>query len=86
MAEQHIGKVTHYFGKAQVAAIRITDGQLSAGDTIHIKGHTSDFIQKVESMQIERVDVPSAKVGDEIGVRVIEHAREHDDVYLVVPD
>ncbi len=86
MAEQLIGTVTHYFGTAQVAGIRITDGELSVGDTIHIVGHTSDFTQQVESMQINRVPVESAKVGDEIGIKVSEHAREHDSVYRVVPE
>ena len=64
MAEQLIGKVTHYFNKPQVAAIEITEGQLNVGDTIHIVGHTSDSI----------------------GIKVIEHAREHDKVYCVTPD
>ena len=86
MAEQLIGKVTHYFGKAQVAGIQITDGQLRVGDTIHILGHTSDFTQEVESMQIDRAPIESAKVGDEIGIKVTEHAREHDQVYLVTPE
>ena len=86
MAEQLIGKVTHYFGKANVAAVMITDGQLNIGDTIHIVGHTSDFTQKVESMEIERAAIESAKVGDEIGIRVVEHAREHDEVYVVLPE
>jgi len=86
MAEQLIGKVTHYFGKARVAAIKITDGQLSVGDTIRVVGHTSDFTQPVESIQIDRAPVESAKVGDEIGIQVIEHAREHDEVFRVVPD
>ncbi|MHC4092988.1 MAG: EF-Tu/IF-2/RF-3 family GTPase [Planctomycetota bacterium] len=86
MAEQLIGKVTHYFGKAQVAAIEITEGKLSAGDTIHILGHTSDFTQTVDSMQIEHAQVDSASVGDQIGVRVVDHAREHDQVYRVTAD
>lgn len=86
MAEQLIGKVTHYFGKANVAAVKITDGQLCVGDTIHIVGHTSEFTQKVESMQIEQAPVESAEPGDEIGIRVVEHAREHDEVYRVLPD
>ena len=86
MAEQLVGRVTHYFGKAQVAAIKITDGELNVGDTIHLVGHTSDFTQPVDSLQIDRADVTSAKVGDEIGVRVIEHAREHDQVFKVTPD
>ncbi len=86
MAEQLVGVVTHYFGKAGVAAIKITDGQLDVGDTIHIVGHTSDFTQKIDSMEIERAPIQSAKVGDEIGVQVVEHAREHDEVYRVSPE
>ena len=85
MAEQLIGKVTHYFGKAQVAAIEITDGKLTVGDTIHVVGHTSDFTQKIDSMQIDRAPVEVAKVGDAIGIRVAEHAREHDEVFRVSP-
>lgn len=86
MAEQLIGKVTHYFSKAKVAAIEITNGQLDVGDTIRILGHTSDFTQTIESMQVDRAPVTSAKVGDQIGVQVAEHAREHDQVYRVTPD
>ncbi len=49
MAEHKIGVVTHYFGKIGVDVLSVTDGELSVGDTIHVKGHTSDFTQKVES-------------------------------------
>jgi translation initiation factor IF-2 len=86
MAEELIGKVTHYFGKAQVAAIEVTGGKLSVGDTIRIRGHSSDFTQTVESMQIEHEQVQTAKVGDQVGIRVVEHAREHDEVYVVTAD
>jgi translation elongation factor EF-1alpha len=86
VSEQLIGKVTHYFSHAHVAAVDLTDGPLNAGDTIHIVGHTSDFTQEVESMQIEHEAVQTAKAGDKIGIRVAEHAREHDEVYKVVPD
>ncbi len=86
MAEQLIGRVTHYFSKARVAAIEITAGELHVGDTVRVVGHTSNFTQKIESMQVEHASVPVAKVGDQIGVQVVEHAREHDQVYRVVPD
>ena len=86
MAEELVGTVTHYFGKARVAGIKISEGELSVGDTIHILGHTSDFTQKIESMQIDRAPVESAKVGDEIGIQVTEHAREQDKVYRVLAD
>ena len=81
MAEEvEIGQVTHFFGKINVAAIELT-GDLKVGDTIHIKGHTSDFTQKVDSMQIDRKDVDAAGPGDEIGIVVTEHARPGDAVF-----
>lgn len=84
MAEEEIGKVTHYFPKPQVAAIEITQGSLSVGDTIHVKGHTSDFTLTVDSMQVEHDAIQSAAVGQTVGIRVPDHAREHDAVYKVV--
>jgi len=84
MAEVELGKVTHYFGRIGVAAIEITQDTLTVGDTIHIKGHTSDFNQKVDSMQIDGQDVPQATVGQAVGIKVAEHAREHDLVYKVI--
>ena len=85
MKEQLVGIVTHYFGKARVAGIELTEGALDVGDTIHIVGHTSDFTQTIDSMEIDREAVETAGIGDKIGVRVIEHARDHDKVYKVVP-
>jgi len=83
MAETRIGTVTHYFGHLHVAGVDITDGELRKGDTIRIKGHTSDFQQTVESIQIEHEAVELAKPGDSVGIEVIEQAREHDKVYKV---
>lgn len=80
---QKVGKVTHYFGHISVAAIEITDGTLKVGDTINIKGHTSDFQQEVESMQVEHNSVQEAKKGDTIGLKVIERAHQNDVVYKV---
>ncbi len=84
--EKEIGKVIHYWGKISVAGINITEGELKAGDVIHIKGHTSDFTQKVASIQIENDTVEKAKVGDSIGVKVEERVHEHDTVYLVTEE
>lgn len=86
MAEEKIGVITHYFGGIGVAALEITEGELAVGDTIHIKGHTSDFSQTVDSMQIEHESVEVARAGDEIGLKTAEYVREHDAVYKVVPD
>jgi translation initiation factor IF-2 len=81
--EVKIGTVSHFFGKIMVAAIELTDGDLSVGDTIHIKGHTSDFNLTVDSMQIEGETVEKAAEGESVGIRVPDHAREGDEVFLV---
>lgn len=83
MTETRIGTVTHYYTHLHVAGVEITGGELHKGDTIHIRGHTSDFEQKVESMEIDHETVEVARPGDDIGLGVIEHAREHDTVYRV---
>ena len=81
--EKLIGKITHYFGHISVGIIKIENGELNVGDTIHIKGHTSDFTQQVVSMQIEHEQIQKAKKGDDIGIKVDEKVHEHDEVYLV---
>ena len=81
--EERVGFVTHYYGHLSVAAIRLESGSLRVGDTIRILGHTTDFRQRVESMQVEHQPVTEAGKRQEIGLKVTEHAREHDDVYKV---
>jgi len=85
MPEQQIGRVTHYFGHIQVAAIEITEGILRVGDTIHIKGHTTDFTQTIDSMQIDKKPVQEAAAGQTIGLKVQDHVRPHDLVFKIEP-
>jgi translation elongation factor EF-1alpha len=81
--EKLIGKIVHYFNKISVGIIEITDGELNVGDTIHIKGHTSDFTQQVNSMQIEHEVIEKAKIGDGVGIKVDSPVHDHDQVFLV---
>jgi putative protease len=80
--EVRVGVVTHYFGHLSVAAVKL-EVALAVGQTIRVLGHTSDFKQRVVSMQIEHEQVQEAIGGDEIGLKVAQHAREHDVVYRV---
>ena len=82
---KRIGVVTHYFGHVSVAIVRLETGTLRVGDMIHIRGHTTDFKQKVESLQVDHA--PATEVGpkDDFGLKVVEHAREHDVVFKVRP-
>jgi translation initiation factor IF-2 len=83
MPEVEVGIVQHYFDKAGVGAIEITDGELAVGDTIHIKGSTTDFTATVESIQIEHQTVEKAKKGDDIGIKLSDKVRQKDKVFKV---
>jgi len=80
--EEEIGRVMDYFAKIGVAGIDLT-GKLRVGDTIHIKGHTTDIEQPVDSMQIDRAGVEEAGPGDKIGIKVKDRCRGGDHVYRV---
>ena len=81
--EEALGAVTHYYSHLSVAVVQMNKGTLRTGDTIHIKGHTTDFTQTVESMEFEHQHIEQASAGQSVGLKVRDHAREHDIVYLV---
>ena len=81
MKEQEIGYVSKYFGQIKVAAIEITAGKLSIGETIHIKGHTTDMNMDIAAIQIQHESVDSANKGDSIGLKVSGKARRKDKVF-----
>jgi len=78
--EKQIGKIIHFYPKISVGIIELTDS-LSVGETIHIKGASSDFEQTVDSMQVEHENIEKAKKGDVIGLKVTNEAKEGDLVY-----
>ncbi|MBS3070801.1 translation elongation factor-like protein [Candidatus Pacearchaeota archaeon] len=80
-SEKEVGRISTYFKDVGVAAIELT-GDLKVGDTIHVKGHTTDFKQKVSSMQIDRKNVQSAKKKQHIGIKISDRVRPNDAVFL----
>ena len=82
MAEEKVGVINDYFARIGVAGINLT-GTLRVGDTIHIKGHTTDFEQVVESIQIEHENVDEARAGAAVGIKVKDRVRDGDTVYKV---
>lgn len=81
---ERIGVVTHYYGHLAVAVVKLDPGiTLRVGDNIHIKGHTSDFGQRVDSLQVGHAPVQEVGPNDDFGLKVAQHAREHDVVYRV---
>ncbi len=79
MSEQKIGEITHYFDNIGVAIIKLS-APLKKGESVKIKGQTTDFEEQIASMQVEHADIEEAKEGDEVGVKVSQKVREGDDV------
>ena len=81
--EEAIGTVTHYYSHLSVAVVQINKGTLRTGNTIHVKGHATDFTQSVESMEYEHQHIDQAAAGQSVGLKVKDHAREHDIVFVL---
>lgn len=82
--EVEVARVEDYFTHVGVVALKVTHGSIQVGDVLHFKGHTTDLIVEVGSMQIDHAPVKEAKVGDSVGIQVPERIRTHDSVYKVV--
>lgn len=83
--EVEIGKVTHYYSHLNVAVLQLTE-DLKTGDYVHVLGHTTDFIQKVTSLEIDRHHVASVRAGDDVALKVVDPVRVHDVVYRVTEE
>ncbi|HYU19357.1 MAG TPA: translation elongation factor-like protein [Chloroflexota bacterium] len=80
MAEVEVGVVNDFFAQPVVAGIDLS-GELRVGDTILIKGHTTDLQVRVDSMQVDRQEVQVGQPGQSVGVKVPERVRRGDRVY-----
>lgn len=86
MTENKIGEVTKFFSKPSVAAVKITDGEVNVGDSLKFSGHTTDFTDVIQSMEVDNQSVQKAVAGDFIGIKVSGKVRPGDEVFKVIPD
>lgn len=84
--EIEVAVVEDYFANIGVVALKVTAESIRIGDVLHFKGHTTDFIQEVSSMQIEHESVKEVKEGNDVGIKVNERVRSHDKVYKVISE
>lgn len=82
---QPIGQVTHFFGKISVAVIMLYDN-LALGDWIQVYGNTTNFVQQVESMQVNHQPIEAAGADDEVAILVNEKANKGDLIYPYYPE
>ncbi len=86
MAEKKIGEVVKFFAKPSVAAVRITEGELQVGDSVKFSGHTTEFTDVIQSMEVDNKPVQKATVGQSIGMKVSDRVRPGDEVFKVTAD
>ncbi len=80
--DKPIGDVKHFYTGIKVAIVKFKL-PVKAGSSVRFKGATTDFAQKLESMQFDHEPVRLAKKGKLIGVRVKKRVREGDSIYRV---
>jgi putative protease len=81
--EERIGSVIKFFDKTSIAAVKLDFGDLVIGDTVRIKGSTTDFTQKIEAMEFDHKPVDKASRGQFTGIKVVQPVKPFDLVYKV---
>lgn len=75
-----LGKIKDYYAR-QGAATLVLEAPLSMGETIRVKGFTTDLTQKVEHLEVNHRSVASAVAGEGVGIKLADRARVGDAVY-----
>ncbi len=79
-SSKQIGEVTHFYGGISVAIVKFKE-PMRVGDEVRFFGATTDFSEKIKSMQYNHQDISEAKKGQEVGIKVDGKVREGDEVY-----
>ena len=78
-----VGRVTHHFGQVGVGVIAVESAEIRLGDTLHFRGHTTDFFQRVERMELDHQPVEHVGSDHQVAIQVSQRVREGDLVYRV---
>jgi len=80
MADELVGKVSHYFGKIGVGVVELS-ATLKVGDRIRVETHEGKFEQSVDSMQFDHKPLQEANAGQSVGMKLAQAAHENNKVY-----
>lgn len=80
---KRVGSVSHYYPQSEAALIRLEAGEIHVGDAVHIRGHTTDFYERIEELRVDDQPVERAKSGQTIGIKLSRTVRENDGVFLL---
>ena len=77
-----VGVVLHYYPRAAAAVVALSR-PIHRGDTIHVRGQTTDFVQPVLELALDGASVAEGAPSQQIGVRFAQRARVGDRVFRV---
>ena len=77
-----IGTVIHYWTGLSVAGVELSD-TLKMDDWIHFRGATTDFQQRLTSMQLNHRFVNEGYAGQQVGILVADRVRPGDTIFLL---
>ena len=78
-----VGRITHYFSDIEVVVMKLS-APVKQGDEIRVVGgESTDFNQKITSMQFDHKEIEAAKKGQSVGLKIKEKAREGYKVYKI---
>jgi putative protease len=78
--EKEIGKVIHWYGKINVAVVKLASG-LKVGDTIKVRHGDGEFEETVNSMQLDHKPIDTGKKGQEIAIQLSQEAKDGSVIY-----
>jgi translation initiation factor IF-2 len=80
IGEAFVGRIVHFYPQINVGVVELTDGEINVGDVIHIEGRRTNFVQAVDSIQIDHENISHAGKGKRVGIKVKDKVRHHDQV------
>ena len=80
IGEAVVGRIVHYYPRINVGIVELTNGVINVGDLIHVHGKRTDFVQPIDSLQIDHQNVSHADKGRSVGIKVKGRVRQHDEV------
>lgn len=85
MRKEHVGKVTNYYAKLNVAEIRIEAQSLNVGDSVQINGTSTGVYEgNVDEIRVELKSVQTANKGELCSIPVTSLVRRNDKLYKLI--
>ena len=78
--EKEIGKVVHWYGKINVAVVKLA-APLKVGDAVKVRHGEHEFEETVHSMQLDHAPVEAGKKGQEIAIQLSQEAKDGSVIY-----